>query len=217
MSRSSDVPGQGTTYQHSTAIARAGAAREQRRLDARHEGIDNDGDGQVNEDRGRLRPQPQLGGELAAEHVQYGARDYPLCSPNEGVTRFLSHPNIAGVQSYHNTGGMILRGPGAEGRASIRARVGVYDEIGRKGEGCSLYRDLVIWSGLYTVHGGFIDWTNEGSACVVHERAVERRPVFQQPRDWWSSSRTRTARSRVSAKASTTTSTTSSSSVRPVR
>ena len=24
------------------------------------------------------------------------------------------------------------------------------------------YRYLVIWSGLYTVHGGFIDWTNDG-------------------------------------------------------
>ena len=23
------------------------------------------------------------------------------------------------------------------------------------------YRYLVIWSGLYTVHGGFIDWTND--------------------------------------------------------
>ena len=24
------------------------------------------------------------------------------------------------------------------------------------------YRYMVIWSGLYTVHGGFIDWTNDG-------------------------------------------------------
>jgi hypothetical protein len=39
----------------------------------------------------------------------------------------------------------------------------VYDELGRQGERMlPYYRYLVIWSGLYTVHGGFIDWTNDG-------------------------------------------------------
>ena len=76
----------------------------------------------------------------------------------------MAHPNIAGVQSYHNNGGMILRGPGAEWQGEYpRADVSVYDELGRQGERMlPYYRYLVIWSGLYTVHGGFIDWTNDG-------------------------------------------------------
>ncbi len=42
--------------------------------------------------------------------------DYPFQLPEaRAVADFLkAHPNIAGVQSYHNNGGMILRGPGAE-------------------------------------------------------------------------------------------------------
>ena len=42
--------------------------------------------------------------------------DYPFQLPEaKAINDFLmTHPNIAGVQSYHNNGGMILRGPGAE-------------------------------------------------------------------------------------------------------
>jgi hypothetical protein len=59
---------------------------------------------------------------------------------------------------------MILRGPGAEWAGEYpRADTVVYDELGRNGERIlPFYRYLVIWSGLYTVHGGFIDWTNDG-------------------------------------------------------
>ena len=92
--------------------------------------------------------------------------DYPFQLPEaKAVNDFLmAHPNIAGVQSYHNNGGMILRGPGAEWQGEYpRADVAVYDELGRQGERMlPYYRYLVIWSGLYTVHGGFIDWTNDG-------------------------------------------------------
>jgi hypothetical protein len=39
----------------------------------------------------------------------------------------------------------------------------VYDQIGEMGERMLPYYDyLVVWSGLYTVHGGFFDWTNDG-------------------------------------------------------
>ena len=92
--------------------------------------------------------------------------DYPFQLPEaRAINDFLmSHPNIAGVQSYHNSGGMILRGPGAEWQGEYpRADVAVYDELGKQGERMlPYYRYIVIWSGLYTVHGGFIDWTNDG-------------------------------------------------------
>jgi hypothetical protein len=131
------------------------------------EGIDNDGDGRVNEDPiGGYDGNRNWASNWQPEYIQGGARDYPFQLPEaRAVNDFLmSHPNIAGVQSYHNNGGMILRGPGAEWQGEYpRADVTVYDELGRQGERMlPYYQYLVIWSGLYTVHGGFIDWTNDG-------------------------------------------------------
>jgi hypothetical protein len=92
--------------------------------------------------------------------------DYPFQLPeSRAVAEFLmAHPNIAGAQSYHNTGGMILRGPGAEWTGEYpREDVQVYDELGRHGERMlPFYRYIIIWEDLYTVHGGAIDWTNDG-------------------------------------------------------
>ena len=88
------------------------------------------------------------------------------CPEARAINDFLmAHPNIAGVQSYHNNGGMILRGPGAEWQGEYpRADVARLRRArrARASACCPYYRYLVIWSGLYTVHGGFIDWTNDG-------------------------------------------------------
>ncbi len=131
------------------------------------EGIDNDGDGRVNEDPvGGYDGNRNWASNWQPNYIQGGAMDYPFQLPEaKAVNDFLiAHPNVAGVQSYHNSGGMILRGPGAEWQGEYpRADVTVYDELGRQGERMlPYYRYLVIWSGLYTVHGGFIDWTNDG-------------------------------------------------------
>jgi len=131
------------------------------------EGIDNDGDGRVNEDPvGGYDGNRNWASNWQPEYIQGGALDYPFQLPEaKAVNDFLmAHPNIAGVQSYHNSGGMILRGPGAEWQGEYPAAdVNVYDELGTQGERMlPYYRYLVIWSGLYTVHGGFIDWTNDG-------------------------------------------------------
>lgn len=131
------------------------------------EGVDNDGDGRVNEDPvGGYDGNRNWASNWQPNYIQGGAMDYPFQLPEaRAVNDFLmSRPNIAGVQSYHNNGGMILRGPGAEWQGEYPAAdVRVYDELGRQGERMlPYYRYLVIWSGLYTVHGGFIDWTNDG-------------------------------------------------------
>jgi hypothetical protein len=131
------------------------------------EGIDNEGDGRVNEDPvGGYDGNRNWASNWQPNYIQNGAMDYPFQLPEaRAVNDFLmSRPNIAGVQSYHNSGGMILRGPGAEWQGEYPAAdVRVYDELGRQGERMlPYYRYLVIWSGLYTVHGGFIDWTNDG-------------------------------------------------------
>jgi hypothetical protein len=131
------------------------------------EGVDNDGDGMVNEDGpGSYDPNRNWASDWQPNYIQSGAMDYPFQLPEaKAVNDFLmAHPNIAGLQTYHNSGGMILRGPGAESTGEYpMTDVRAYDELGRNGERIlPFYRYLVIWSGLYTVHGGVIDWTNDG-------------------------------------------------------
>jgi hypothetical protein len=72
------------------------------------------------------------------------------------------------MQSFHNSGGMILRPPGSAWSGDYpRSDIQVYDEIGEFGERIlPWYNYLIIWQGLYTVHGGSIDWTNDGHGIV---------------------------------------------------
>ena len=136
------------------------------------EGIDDDGDGRVNEDDlGGYDPNRNWGTDWQPNYIQSGSMDYPFQLPEaRAVNHFLmSHPNIAGAQSYHNAGGMILRGPGAEWQGAYpREDIQVYDELGKNGERIlPFYRYVVIWSGLYTVHGGSIDWTDDGLGIIT--------------------------------------------------
>jgi len=135
------------------------------------EGLDDDADGRINEDGpGGYDPNRNWGSDWQPDYVQNGAMKYPFQLPeSRAINDFLvAHPNIAGVQSYHNFGGMILRGPGAESAGEYpSADVRFYDELGRQGERLlPFYRYIVIWSGLYTVHGGFVDWTNDGLGII---------------------------------------------------
>jgi len=130
------------------------------------EGLDHDGDGRVGEDGpGSYDPNRNFAADWQPNYVQSGAMDYPFQLPEaRAVNDFLlAHPNVAGLQTYHNNGGMILRGPGAESGGEYPAADSrAYDELGRMGERMlPFYRYLVIWSGLYTVHGGTSDWGND--------------------------------------------------------
>lgn len=132
------------------------------------EGIDNDGDGRTNEDGpGGDDMNRNWPTDWKPGYVQYGAGEFPLSNPEtRAVARFiLTRPNIMSGQSYHNTGGMLLRGPGASYLESVypRSDQQVYDEIGRVGEDIlPYYRYMVIYKDLYTVHGGFVNWLAEG-------------------------------------------------------
>jgi hypothetical protein len=135
------------------------------------EGIDDDGDGEINEDGpGSYDPNRNWAVDWQPNYVQGGAMEYPFQLPeSNAINKFLkSHPNIAGVQAYHNSGGMILRGPGAQALGEYPdSDVKFYDELGKNGERMlPFYRYIVIWSGLYTVHGGFIDWTSDGLGMI---------------------------------------------------
>jgi hypothetical protein len=136
------------------------------------EGIDDDGDGRINEDpAGGDDMNRNWPGDWQPSYVQRGAGPYPLQSPEtRAVAEFIAaHPNIAASQSYHNTGGMVLRGPGTDYMASAYSRrdIAVYDELADLGALMNpAYRSLVIYSDLYNVHGGFATWVAESLGVI---------------------------------------------------
>jgi len=128
------------------------------------EGLDNDGDGMINEDRpGFYDPNRNWGWNWQPAYIQYGSDQYPFCLPEtRAVADFvLDHPNIGAAQSYHNSGGMILRGPGSEDDQTTYNPQDVqkYDFLGKLGaEMLPGYRYLVLFKDLYPAVGGELDW-----------------------------------------------------------
>ncbi len=126
------------------------------------EGIDNDGDGRVNEDgKGGYDMNRNYPYDWQPSYIQYGARDYPLSQPEtRAVTRFvLAHPNIAAAQCYHNSGGLILRGPGRENGAMEAADERLLVTIGQRGERIlPYYRSVITWKDLYSTWGDEDTW-----------------------------------------------------------
>lgn len=127
------------------------------------EGIDNDGDGRVNEDgiAGSYDPNRNWPWRWMPQYVQGGSDMYPTSLvETQNVINFVkSRPNIAGAQSYHNSGGMLLRGPGMQQDEYRPQDVQVFDALGAVGERILPgYRYMVVWRDLYTVWGGELDW-----------------------------------------------------------
>ncbi|MBO6513291.1 MAG: hypothetical protein JJ974_04935, partial [Phycisphaerales bacterium] len=129
-------------------------------------------------------------------YIQYGAGQYPFDSPEtHSIAEFiLQHPNIAAGQSYHNTGGMILRGPGARylGDLYPSGDRGVYDKLGAAGEDLlPYYNYMIIHADLYTVHGGFVNWLAEGLGITsfTNELWTNKRIMPDPDREFTSSER----------------------------
>ena len=142
------------------------------------EGFDNDGDGLINEDGpGGYDGNRDWGFNWEPNYVQNGADKYPFSFPeNQAVRDFVkNHPNIAASQSFHNSGGMILRGPSIKGggaEAYSRNDDEVIEKIGRTGEKIIPgYRLLTIWKDMYTVWGGELDWMH-GNGCFVYSNEL---------------------------------------------
>ncbi len=138
------------------------------------EGTDNDGDGLVNEDGiGGYDGNRDWGFNWEPNYVQSGADKYPFSQPeNQAVLGFMvKHRNITGSQSFHNSGGMILRGPSISGGGAeeySRADDAVINAIGKKGETIIPgYKLLTIWKDMYTVYGGELDWWHGAMGCFV--------------------------------------------------
>ncbi len=129
------------------------------------EGLDNDGDGRINEDGdGSYDPNRDWAWNWQPNYIQRGAYRYPFSlNENRVIADFVrAHPNIAGAQTYHNTGGMLLRGPGSNADAFEPADLRVYDTLGKQGEKLLPgYRYLNVAKDLYEVWGGEVDWFHQ--------------------------------------------------------
>ena len=150
------------------------------------EGIDNDGDGRINEDSlGGYDMNRNYGFNWQPDYVQGGAGEYPFCFPETKATRefLLSHPNIMGAQNFHNTGGMILRGPGAKNMGDYPpGDTKVYDYVGKKGEKIIPgYNYIIIYKDLYTVYGGSIDFIYYVLGAYTFSNELDMTPSFSFP------------------------------------
>ncbi len=140
------------------------------------EGIDNDGDGKINEDaEGYVDPNRNWGYNWAPNYVQRGAGYYPFSGTGtKAIAEFLlERKNIIMVWAFHNMGGMILRGPSTKAGGEFdRGDLAVYDYLGKNSENIIPgYRYLISWKDLYSTYGDFTDFTDNiiGSYGFVGE------------------------------------------------
>ncbi len=156
-----------------------------------YEGIDTDGDGQVNEDNeGGYDPNRDWAWNWQPHYVQNGAIYYPGTLPETRAVKdfIIKNTNIAGAQSYHNYGGMFLRGPGAKEDENLFTKddIEVYDNIGKIGEKMIAgYNYYVLYKDLYTVYGGEIDFLGLGRGIFTFSNELMTSyKLFNQKSSW---------------------------------
>jgi hypothetical protein len=150
------------------------------------EGIDNDGDGRVNEDsEGYVDGNRNWGYDWMPDYVQGGAGDYPFSGVGlKALSKFIKNrPNIIMSWAFHNTGGMFLRGPSTKAQGEYHPKdVEVYDYLGEQAERTTPgYRYMVGWKDLYETYGDFLEWMvmNQGSYGFVGELYMRSQETFQ--------------------------------------
>jgi len=130
------------------------------------EGIDNDGDGKVNEDgEGYVDPNRNWGFDWAPPYVQSGSGEYPFSGTGmKALAEWTSkRTNIVLGWTFHNNGGMILRGPSRKTIGEFPAAdVAVYDYLGKQAERILPgYRYMISWKDLYTTYGDSLEWLTQ--------------------------------------------------------
>jgi len=165
------------------------------------EGIDNDGDGRLNEDpAGYLDMNRNYGYMWQPRYIQRGSGDFPMSGKvTKAVSDFvITKPNIVLGFAMHNSGGMILRGPGSDLVGFYPPQdIAVYDFLGKEGEKIIPgYRYLIVKEDLYTTYGDFDEWmySNLGTYCFTGElflsireqyRKSEQKKVKPEERSWY--------------------------------
>jgi hypothetical protein len=152
------------------------------------EGIDNDGDGKLNEDPpGYLDMNRNYGFKWQPRYVESGAGDYPMSGKvTRAVSQFiLTKPNICFNFAFHNSGGFILRGPGSKLAGSYPpSDVKVFDYLGKEGEKIIPgYKYGVSKDDLYTTYGDFDEWmySNLGIFGFVGELFMSSQEQYRKP------------------------------------
>ena len=154
------------------------------------EGIDNDGDGRINEDtEGYVDPNRNWGYNWAPNYIQRGAGYYPLSGTGlKAIANFLlERPNIIMVWAFHNSGGMFLRGPSTKDEGEFPSGdLAVYDYLGENSEMITPgYRYLLVWKDLYSTYGDFTGFTTNiiGSYGFVGELFQSQSETYSLNKD----------------------------------
>jgi len=150
------------------------------------EGIDNDGDGRINEDsQGYVDGNRNWPYDWRPPYVQMGAGDYPLSGEalKAQAEFILSKTNICMGWTFHNFGGMFLRGPSTKAQGEFPPEdVAVFDYLGDQAERIVPdYRYMVGWKGLYETYGDFDGWltTQIGAYAFTGELSVPKHVTFK--------------------------------------
>ncbi len=153
-----------------------------------YEGIDNDGDGRINEDsEGYVDPNRNWGYNWAPPYVQQGAGFYPFSGVGLSAVKnyIMERPNIIMVFAFHNNGGMFLRGPSTKAQGEFSSGdINVYDYLGKNAEKIVPgYRYLVSWKDLYSTYGDFGDFMDNvvGAYTFVGELFVSASESYAEP------------------------------------
>jgi murein tripeptide amidase MpaA len=104
---------------------------------------------------------------------QSGAGPYPLSEPEtRALAEFvIAHPNIAMIQNYHTTGGVLFRMPSSRPDSELPMKdLALYKRIGELGEEVVGYPCRSVYEtypaiddrGTRSAAGGFIEWTWDG-------------------------------------------------------
>ena len=127
------------------------------------EGIDNDGDGRINEDsEGYVDGNRNWAYDWAPGYVQSGAGDYPLSSIGlKAVSEYIrKRPNICMEWAFHNSGGLFVRGPSTKAQGEYPPQdLAVYDYLGEQSERITPgYSYIIGWKDMYATYGEFTEW-----------------------------------------------------------
>ncbi|MCK5538562.1 MAG: hypothetical protein KAI79_17185 [Bacteroidales bacterium] len=151
-----------------------------------NEGIDNDGDGRINEDaEGYLDPNRNWGFNWQPDYVQRGAGSYPTQGKSiRDISHYLiARPNIIVAFAFHNYGGMFLRGPSTGDQGELPQQdIKVYDYLGVNAERIVPgYKYLISWKDLYGTYGDFTDFTDNliGSYGFVGELTLSESVTYK--------------------------------------
>ncbi len=150
------------------------------------EGIDNDGDGQINEDApGYLDMNRNYGFKWQPPYVQGGAGEYPMSGKvTRAISKFIiTKPNICFDFAFHNSGRLWVRGPGSKLAGMYSpSDVKVYDYLGEEAEKITPEYKYIIGSvDMYTTHGDFDEfmYSNLGIFGFVGELYSSRKESYR--------------------------------------